>query len=225
MNISIIVPTLNEEAEIDDALSRLDGIPDLEIIVADGGSIDRTIALVKTHPVTLLPCPPGRGSQLNHGAAAASGEVFLFLHCDTRLPEDFLFQIRDTLDQADTVAGAFPLSIDDTAPLLRVVERSANLRAAYLGLIYGDQAIFVKRNFFFKAGGFPDQPLMEDFALVRRLGKLGRIRLASSPVSTSARRWKAKGIVRTTLLNQMILILYLAGVSPNVLAGLYYGKR
>lgn len=224
LNISIIIPTLNEEKVIDRTLSALVEDPLLEIIIADGGSADQTVALSEKKKVRIITGPPGRGRQLNCGAKAATHDILLFLHCDTALPENFQSQIHDILAQPKTVAGAFRLKIDDPAALFRLIELGANLRSTWLQLIYGDQALFMKRDTFFKAGGFPEQPLLEDVALIRKLKYQGRIVTASSSVATSSRRWRKLGILKTTLINQLTLFGYFSGISPEKLARFYYRK-
>jgi len=222
--ISLIVPVRDEEEIIGDFLDHLPAGPDLEVIVVDGGSRDQTRAKAREHPVRLLQSPPGRGIQLNRGAAAARGDIFLFVHCDTRLPRDFQEQIIQVLQRPGIVAGAFRLEIDADGTVFRIIEIGANLRSRYLCLPYGDQGIFLQRTFFQAVNGFPDQPLMEDLALVRRLRRLGRIGLAGTRVRTSARRWHRQGVIRTTLLNQLLLAAYALGVAPTTLARLYYGR-
>lgn len=221
MNISIITPVLNEEQQIVQFLDTLSGKEDIEHILVDGGSTDRTCQLIEGYPAILLSSAPGRGTQQNRGAAAASGEILLFLHCDTRLPEFFQRDIQLTLNKPDTVAGAFCLTIDHPDRAYRFIEQGANLRSRFLHLPYGDQGLFMKKTTFKRIGGFPNQPILEEIPLLRRLRKLGKIRIASSSVSTSARRWQRLGILRTTLINQMMLIKMYMGYSPSHLAKLY----
>ncbi len=225
LNISIIIPTLNEEKTIGKTLTALADFPSLEIIVADGGSVDRTVEKIKKRQLQVVSCPPGRGTQMNCGADKASAETLLFLHSDTSLPNDFQDQIEIILSQPETVAGAFQLAINDPAKIYRLIEWGANFRAAKLQLIYGDQALFVKRNIFFKTGGFPEQTLLEDVILIKKLKKLGRIIIAPSAVSTSSRRWKNLGVFQTTVMNQLILTGYLVGISPKKLAHWYYRQK
>lgn len=222
LNISIIIPTLNEEENIGLLLSSLKTYPGLEIVIADGGSTDRTLEIAEYYGVTRVSSRPGRGRQQNKGAEAAAGDIFLFLHSDTFLPPDFSRYISSVLSMPDTAGGAFRLRIDASGAAYRLIEWGANQRSLLLQMIYGDQALFVSRRLFFEAGGFPDQRILEDIELVRRLKKFGRIRLASAAVKTSSRRWRKKGLMRTTLLNQVMLAGYLLRINPEKMARLYY---
>jgi len=221
LNISIITPVLNEESQITSFLGTLPVIHGCEHILIDGGSTDRTRQLIRQYPVTLLSSAPGRGNQQNAGASAATYDTLLFLHCDTRLPENFRHHVQHTLEEPGTIAGAFSLTIDHPRRPYRLIEKAVNLRSRLLSLPYGDQALFMRKSVFMQAGGFPDQPVLDDLVLLRRLRQLGRITLAPASVTTSARRWQQLGILRTTLINQLMLVGMLAGISPRRLAMLY----
>jgi rSAM/selenodomain-associated transferase 2 len=160
-------------------------LPDVEVIVADGGSADATADIARRMGICVVPVRPGRGRQMNAGAALASGEVLLFLHVDTKLPGGFRKHVWSTLDRG-AVAGAFVLRIDDEHSGLRWIEWGAILRSHYLQMPYGDQGLFVRSELFHRVGGFPNWPLMEDYELCRRLRRHGRILLAPAAVSTSA---------------------------------------
>ncbi|HFQ89265.1 MAG TPA: glycosyltransferase [Desulfobulbus sp.] len=221
MRISIIIPVLNEEANIPGLLSHLQDSGDAEILVVDGGSRDRSRDLVRERGVRLLLSPPGRGRQQNMGAGAATGDTLLFLHSDTRLPCDWMDHVGQTLARPGVAAGAFRFALDGRGPAYRFIEQGANLRARLLQYPWGDQALFLGKEMFRKAGGFPDQPLLEELVLLRRLKHYGRIAIADATAVTSARRWQQRGMVRTTLLNQLILAGFLCGVDPERLAALY----
>lgn len=221
MNISIITPVLNEAAGLTRFLADSRGTDAYERIMVDGGSSDATLEIVKEHNLCCIQTFPGRGGQQNAGARAATGNVLLFLHCDTSLPENFAAHIRDTLHNPDVVAGAFHLAIDAPGLGYRIIERGANLRSRLLGLPYGDQALFVRKDVFLKTGGFPDQPILEELPLLHHLKKHGRIKLAKTSVQTSARRWQKHGLINTTLLNQCILAAFLLGVDSRRLAHWY----
>ena len=227
VKISIIIPVLNEAKAIAQTIHQAQNATAVEIIVVDGGSTDGTIQAA--NHVQVLTAPPGRATQMNAGAAAASGDILLFLHADTHLPPEFDTWVRQTLAQPGIIAGAFELKIDGQNPGLRLVEKMVNLRSRYLQMPYGDQAIFLKTTTFQQLGGFPSQPIMEDFELMRRLQRMGKIAMAKRravgiaplPVLTSARRWQKLGILKTTLINQIVIIAYFLGVSPNRIASWY----
>lgn len=223
-NISIIIPTLNEEKMIGGLLSSFQDSDGVEIIVADGGSTDRTIDIARTFPTRIVQSDPGRGYQQNAGARVASHPVLLFLHSDTWLPVNFSDQVHETLGLSSTVAGAFRLHIDAAGLGFRLVEWGANTRSLLFGLPYGDQAIFMKKQTFETVGGFPEQPLLEDVALIRMLKRIGSITIAPGQVTTSARRWQRLGILRTTLINQCVLLGYACGMDIKKLAGFYREK-
>lgn len=214
--LSVIIPTLNEERCLEHTLRPLVTRPDVEIIVADGGSHDVTIEIAERMGACVVSSAAGRGRQMNVGASLASGDALLFLHADTQLPDTFVEQIRTTLKQG-AIAGAFPLRIDGEGRSLRWIQRGVNFRSRVLRRPYGDQGLFVSADCFFRIGGFPNWPLMEDVELCRRLRKHGSIALANQPVTTSARRWSRLGPVRTTLINQLCITGFQLGVSPTTL--------
>jgi len=215
--LSIIVPTLNEAKTIESTLRSTASGGDVELIIADAGSTDDTINIATHYGAIVVPSRPGRGRQMNAGAALASGEVLLFLHADSTLPIGYLDYIRSTLNQK-VIAGAFQLSINDTHWGLRWIEWGANLRSRYRQLPYGDQGIFVAATTFYDLGGFANWPLMEDFDFCRRLRKHGRIQLAPASIETSARRWLTVGLWRTTLINQLCIAGFCLGIAPERLA-------
>ncbi len=225
MSISIIIPVLNEERAIGSCLDSLVKEPDLEILVVDGGSHDRTIDEITARGLTPVVSAPGRGIQLHAGAKGASGDILLFLHCDTGLPNDFASHIQKVLQRDGVVAGAFQLRINAKGWGLRVVESGANLRSRFLGLPYGDQALFVKRDVYFKTKGFPEQPILEELLFLSRLKKTGRIAIAPAWATTSARRWQQNGIVKTTVVNQLMLAGWALGIAPERLGRWYYRHR
>ena len=225
--LSIIIPVLNEANIIRSILSRLQDDGRIEIIVVDGGSQDNTFELAKAEGVQVILSPQkGRARQMNAGAAIATGDILLFLHADTQLPPDYLNLIKDTLAQPNAIAGAFELAIDRDSKSLRWVEIMVKLRSRWFSLPYGDQGIFLHRKVFQAMGGFADLPIMEDFELIQRLKKQGRIAIAPAAVLTSSRRWQKLGVFKTTLINQLVILGYYLGIPPKQLRCLYeFGVR
>ena len=219
--ISVIIPALNEAHNIADTITSISHGNNTEIIVVDGGSIDHTVFIAKTMGAKIIQGSPPRSRQMNQGAEAASRDVLLFLHADTLLPENFNRHVLDALKHRGVVAGAFELRIDSSVPSLRFIERIANWRSRCFKMPYGDQAIFMFSNVFHQMGGFPDIPIMEDFELIRRLRKKGDVVILPVPVITSPRRWLNHSILKTTLINQLVVISYFMGISPDTIARLY----
>ena len=223
--ISIIIPVLNEASTIAQVISSARNAENVEIIVADGGSSDGTVEIATSLADRVISTTPGRATQMNAGAAASTGDILLFLHADTHLPHGYDTSARQALANQSIVGGAFELKIDAPLLSLRLVETGVNCRAHFLQMPYGDQAIFLKTVTFNQMGGFPHLPVMEDFEFVRRLKKQGRIEIVPQAVLTSARRWVQVGVFRTTLINQIIIIAYFLGVSPDRLAFWYIEEK
>ena len=223
--ISVVVPVLDEAETLAQALLPLQPVRgrDVEVIVVDGGSRDGTRCVA--HPLCdrILDAPRGRARQMNAGAAAASGRVLLFLHADTRLPSGWVPMVRDALGNRGREWGRFDVRLDGAHPMLRIVEYAMNLRARLSGIATGDQAIFVTRNAFRQAGGFPDIVLMEDVALSRALRMRSRPACLHAAVITSSRRWERNGIARTIVLMWRLRIEYALGADPDKLARRYHG--
>ncbi|MEK9672732.1 MAG: TIGR04283 family arsenosugar biosynthesis glycosyltransferase [Rhodospirillaceae bacterium] len=221
--LSIIVPTLNAAGDLPRLIESLaDGRMDREVIVADGGSGDGTQRIAQAHGFTVVETPRGRGLQLVAGAAAAAGEWFLFLHADTALQRGWSAIVRGFTSNSDNVyrAAYFQLILDDTAPVARMVEDAANLRAAKLGLPYGDQGLLISRAFYDRLEGFNPIPIMEDVDLIRRIGRRRLIQLPSAAV-TSARRYQKDGYWLRPLRNLLCLALYYAGLPPRLIEQVY----
>ena len=217
-NITVIIPALNEAAHLPATLDSIGAQANTEIIVADGGSGDGTVESARRHHARVVESSPGRAVQMNAGAAAAHGEVLMFLHADTRLPAGWRDQVLRLLAMPGTVAGAFRLAFDETRLPLSLVAAGANCRSTWRQLPYGDQALFLPRKTFHAMGGFRELPVMEDYAFVRRLRKQGRIAIASTPVVTSARRCTRRGAWRSVLLHQCMILGWHLGVSPQRIA-------
>ncbi len=220
--ISVIIPTLNESSNIEATLSPLfEASPVTEVIVVDAGSADGTPDKAVACGAKVLATDGGRARQMNVGAAAATGSILLFLHADTQLPDGFQGLVRSALRAPGVVGGAFLFRLDDAARGYRLLERLTNWRARRLQMPYGDQALFMKAETFRVLGGFPEMPIMEDFEMVRRLRRRGRICIVPAPAITSARRWRKRGILGTTLLNQLVIAAYFLRVPPETLARWY----
>jgi rSAM/selenodomain-associated transferase 2 len=221
--LSIVVPTLNEAERIVGCLQALRTYRKrgIELIVADGGSTDSTAVLAKPWADRVLVGPRGRAKQMNLGASTASGDVLLFLHADTRLPPDAPAALEVALANAHVAWGRFDVKIDGASPLLKLVAALMNLRSRASGIATGDQAIFVRCDVFQRVGGFPEQPLMEDIELSKRLRKLSRPACLRQRVTTSGRRWEQHGVLRTIVLMWMLRALYWIGLPAERLARMY----
>jgi rSAM/selenodomain-associated transferase 2 len=194
------------------------------VILVDGGSDDATLRVAERFSgVHLLTSPRGRARQMNAGARAAQGDVLLFLHADTRLPDGALAAVSAALEDARVVGGRFDVRFDNPRAIFRMIAFFMNLRSRMSGISTGDQAIFVRRHVFEAMGGYPDVPLMEDVELSRRLKRRGRLAALSWRVTTSSRKWEREGALRTMALMWALRFLYTAGVSPARLHRWYYG--
>jgi len=224
MNICVIIPVLNEAKVIERNLRDLNKNLITEAIVSDGGSNDATVVIASKF-AKIVHSKPGRGTQMNLGAKAATSDILLFLHADTILPDQWRDRILSSMATEGVVAGAFSLSIDSDRLSHRIIAAAANLRSRLTKLPYGDQGIFVKRSVFEKIGGFKDIPIMEDVDLMRRLKKSGKVVILDDKVKTLARRWEKEGFVYTTIRNWLLLTLYYMGVPPERLHKLYRAVR
>jgi rSAM/selenodomain-associated transferase 2 len=224
--LSVIIPTLNEERRIAAQLAFLSALPGVhEVVVADGGSRDRTAEIVRdAGTARLVRAPRGRGAQLNAGAQAATGEVLLFLHADARLPAEAPARIAEALADPRVGWGAFWIrtSAEGLPGWPARWLWLADLRSRYSRLPYGDQALFVRREVFERAGGFTSQPLFEDLDLSRRLRRSGRPLLIRVPVHVSGRRFMARPTYYACLM-AILPVLYRLGVPPAALAR-WYGE-
>lgn len=222
MKISIILPVYNEENNILDTLHCLQSYRQAghEIIVVDGGSKDNTLMLAHQAADSVIVSKQGRAIQMNNGAAVASGDIFLFLHADTRLPENALSVISADA-KAEHLWGRFDVQLSGKAIIYRVIEGLINVRSRLSSIATGDQAIFVERKLFESVSGFPEIALMEDVALSRRLKKISAPLCIKQKVITSSRRWEVNGVLRTVLLMWKLRLYYFFGVSPDHLSKLY----
>ena len=222
-SLSIIVPTLDEEARIGAALSALAPLRrrGAELIVTDGGSRDRTVEIARPLADRVIEAPRGRGAQMNAGAAAARGDVLLFLHADTSLPPEADRLVLEGLRSAAAQWGRFDVRIDGESPLLPIVAALMNARSRLTGIATGDQAMFVRRAAFVAAGGFPEIPLMEDVELSNRLKRVSRPLCLAARVVTSGRRFDERGAIRTILLMWRLRLAFWLGAPPAALARRY----
>jgi rSAM/selenodomain-associated transferase 2 len=225
MNISVIIPVLNEARTVAVTLEALRRLAPYEIIVVDGGSTDRTAEICQQFGVKLLVSHRGRSQQMNHGARHAGGEILLFLHADTRLPESAFTDIATALRNRRYVGGRFDVELDGKHWMLKVVGAMINYRSRLSKVGTGDQSIFVRREVFERMGGYPDIPMMEDIAFCRALKRMGDVACLRSRVVTSARRWEMDGVWRTILKMWTLKFLYLVGVSPARLKRFYADSR
>ena len=222
MKLSIVMPVLDETAEIEAALQELAPLRarGVEVVVVDGGSSDGTAALARPLADRVIVAPRGRAAQMNAGAAAALGEVLLFLHADTRLPENADRLVRDGLARSAMVWGRFDVCIEGGG-LLALIAIMMNLRSRLTGIATGDQAMFMTRTAFERAGGFPPIALMEDVALSARFKRIGPPLALRARVTTSARRWQRQGTLRTVLLMWALRLRFFLGADPAKLAHAY----
>ena len=220
MKISVIIPALNEAKSI---LGSLESIGrqqgEFEIIVVDGCSVDGTAEVARPYATVINSVERGRAVQMNAGAQHACGEVLVFLHADSCLPHNALSMLRSKLVNPRIIGGTFTLRFDSQKFLLRLVAFFTRFRFRFFH--YGDQGIFVRRVIFEELGGFKQMPIMEDIDFLRRLHRKGRITLIKQPITTSARRFLRHGIVRQQLLDIMLVLLYLLGVSSERLSKFY----
>ena len=215
--VSVIIPTWNEAERLPTAIATARGAG-VEILVADGGSSDDTVAVARSLGARVVTSAAGRGQQLAAGAAAASGDLLVFLHADARLPVGYLEHVRTTLADDATALGAFRLRIDGNGLALRWIEWCVRVRSRWLCMPYGDQALFLRAATYRRLGGFRDLPAMEDFDFVRRARRHGAVVVIEPAVLTSARAWQRDGVIRLTMLNAACAIACCFGVAPERVA-------
>lgn len=206
MTISVIIPVFNEQNTINSAVSRLN---DCEIVVSDCNG--RTLDVISSEKVIKVMTLKGRGIQMNKGAEAAAGDILLFLHCDTKLPENWQESVMKVMENSDY--GAFLLGIDSERPIFRIIEFFSNIRCRLTKIPYGDQAIFMKKEHFH---GYKHYRIFEDFKLMQDAKNAGlKFGLINRKVRTSARRWEKEGVLSTTLRNWYLTLRYLSGTHPD----------
>lgn len=221
LRLSVIVPTLNEQAHLHATLASIDlGAAD-DLIIVDGGSCDATQDIARQFTSRVLSAPRGRARQMNTGARQAQGDVLLFLHADTQLPPGGLDRVRDTMRQPQIAGGAFRLSLTPPTRALRLIAWGANVRTRLGKRPYGDQALFIRRSLFETIGGYADTPFLEDVQMVKALRQYGKLAIMPQAVRTSGRRWQRDGLIYTTVRNNVLMLCYGLGVSPVTLQRWY----
>lgn len=222
---SIIIPVLNESQRINTALQQLINRQNkyqFEIIVADGDPDGKTINAITNESVIKIKTSKGRAKQMNAAAATANAETLIFLHADTQLPENALEKITKALENKNYVGGAFDLEIDSENFIVKIIAACARFRSRVSRIPYGDQAIFIRKDYFDSIGRFRELPLMEDLDLMKRIKREGsKIVILPARVKTSGRRWEKDGVIYTTLRNRLLVFLYNLGFSPHKLVKFY----
>ena len=222
MRLSIVIPTLNEAAGIEQNIQQALALQPIDVVVSDGQSTDGTSDLARSAGATVVASKRGRGRQLNAGARAATGDVLLFLHADCWLDSPAAKQIEAALQDETVMGGAFRQRIDDERPVFRWLESGNAVRVRWRRMPYGDQGIFVRRSAFESIGGFAEVRLMEDVLLMQEFRRRGwRIELLPGPIHVDPRRWLKHGVLRQTLRNWTLLAGLKLGISPDRLAGYY----
>ena len=220
LTIAVVVPMREEAAILPSLLEHLERLGADEIVLVDGASVDDSVAIAEAAGFRVVRSEPGRARQMNAGALATEGDVLLFLHADTVLPDGALGAVGTAIaGGADW--GRFDVRIVGRAPMLRVVAALMNLRSRLSGIATGDQAIFVRRDAFLAVGGFPEQPLMEDIEISKRLLRRSRPACLRTRVQTSGRRWESRGVWRTIFLMWRLRFAYWRGTPADVLARAY----
>ncbi len=232
IKISIIIPVLNEEAILSHISEHLQSIKEQghEVIIVDGGSADNTLTMAHEIADTVIISKAGRALQMNNGAAIASGEILLFLHADTFLPDNTIQVILDSYQKNNYLGknhpdkhywGRFDVRLSSSKLVYRLIESLMNLRSCLTSIATGDQAIFVEKKLFNSVGQFPEIALMEDIAISRQLKKIAKPVCIKQKVVTSSRRWENNGVIATVLLMWKLRLYYFFGVSPEKLNQLY----
>src|SRR3989339_1601073 len=223
MKISVVIPTLNEESHIEKTLlSVIKQEGDYELYVVDGGSSDNTVAIARKY-ACVINSQLGRANQMNAGAKLCTGDILLFLHADTILPDNAFREIRKRVQDDTVVGGSFYIAFDADNFILRGV--SFITRFNFRLFHFGDQGIFVRRNVFQKLHGYKEMPIMEDYEFYKRLGKQGKVILIRMPVISSARRFIRKGVLRQLLINKFVVLTYWEGVDIQTIKRFYDDMR
>ena len=222
--VSVIIPTYNEESTIQRLLKSLSSDNVSEVIVADGGSSDRTKELAQQYPVKVIECVKNRALQMNEGARQAEGNTFLFLHADSILENNSFNPINQNINKG-FIGGCYSQRIDSSKIIYRLIESSGNIRAKLSKIFYGDQAIFVRKDIFSKIGGFDLVDIFEDVLFSKKLKRIGRTTVLSQRVLNSPRRWEKQGIIKATLIYWFLSVGFILRVPFRILKKIYNDVR
>ncbi len=225
LSIAVVVPLLNEGERLPQLLKMLEGLQADEVVLVDGGSSDGSDLLLSASPFKWIRSKPGRAIQMNAGAALCKSDVLLFLHADTELTKDSIGSVKSAMEAPEIVGGRFDVELSGDRPGFALITFMINLRSRLTGISTGDQCQFVRRDIFEQLEGFPEQPLMEDVELSKRLKRAGRIACLRDKVTTSSRRWERHGTLKTVLLMWKLRLYYWLGVAPERLAAIYRDAR
>ena len=219
--LTVVIPTINEKRNLGILLPALLEEDGVEIVVADGGSVDGTVETARSLGAVVVQGRRGRAEQMNDGGTEARGEAILFLHADCRLPKGFSASIRQSLADGGNAGGVFTFALDGDGVFFRFITMTTAFRSKWLGVHFGDQGLFVRAGIFRESGGFPDIPIMEDFEFVRTIRRYGKVALLAERIVTSGRRWRSSGMWKNTALNVLITWAHIAGVSPERLSKIH----
>jgi len=227
VHISVIIPAFNEAKSIQACLEQFENAEDLDVVVVDGGSDDNTPQVVEAFENGRCVIAPGKGraTQMNFGAQCTEGACLLFLHADTFLPHNGIDLIREAMAQPQVVGGRFQLGLSETSWSFRLIALMSTWRSKYLGVTYGDQGIFVRRDIFERVGGYPALDLFEDSEFCKLLGRQGHFALLPAKVCSATRRWRRWGIWRTVMWMWLLRLLFVCGVSDKKLSQWYRSVR